>query len=610
MRPLVFPINFLLLFLTTVSYSQDIIVRPYLQNASPHSMHIMWETRPCVSSFAYWGESDSLGNTTAATTQQNNTNTCVHTASLEGLDPNTTYFYKVGDGSEYSAIYTFRTPSLASSEASVSLVAMSDMQKDFTNPKVFERVSNEGILKYFSEHYSGSLNENLQLVLIPGDLVDNGNMHSEWVNDFFGQGANLFSYVPLYPVPGNHEYDTDYFFNYFDLPHNGTPGYLEHWWYKDISNVRIIGMDSNPNYRISEQLNWLDSVLAMTSSDTIIDFVFAQIHHPHQSELWPIGNIDFTGDVIERLEQFTATSNKPSVHFFGHTHGYSRGQTKEHQHLMVNVATAGGNIDYWDEYAQIDYPEYTVSNDEYGYVIVEVDAGAAPQFTLKRFSMGNEGTCLSNVLRDSITIKMQNQLPKQPIPIYPQAGEVVDPDGFLLIGGPFEDPDEDGQQAAQWQISTNCSDFSDPANDSWVQDENWFKGVNTQAGDNLQDIEIYNLRPNTAYCWRLRYRDKSLGWSTWSEPVSFTTDSSYTEWKFYPVPLRSSSTLHIPYPDDKPLDIQVYNRAGQLVRRHSNVYPPAFVLEKESLGNGVYYMHVMSASERLTVIKFVVIHDE
>ena len=593
----------------SVVFGQDIIVQPYLQNASPDAIRILWGTRPCNNGLVFWGLTDSLGNTTTATSEQSKGTACIHTASLEGLQPATTYFYQVGNATGRSASYTFRTPPSADSESSINLVAISDMQKDVLNPRVFEKVTNEGIIKHLSEYYNGSLNENLQLILIPGDLVADGNNHSEWVNDFFEQGANLFSYVPLYPVPGNHEYDADYFFKYFDLPENGSPGYLEHWWYKDVSNVRIIGMDSNPNYRISEQLQWLDSILYLTKTDTIIDFVFAQIHHPHQSELWPVGNTDYTGHVIEHLEAFTATSGKPSIHFFGHTHGYARGQSRDHQHLMVNVASAGGNIDYWNEYAQIDYPKYTISTADYGYVIVEVDAGAAPQFTLKRFSLGDEGNDLDNVLRDSITIKVQNLVPNQPMPVYPQSGELVDPDGFILVAGSFNDPDQEGQNGTQWQISTACNDFSDPTNDTWVQHENWYKGVNSQADDNLQDVEIYNLLPNTSYCWRVRYRDKSLGWSDWSNPVSFLTDTAFTDLKLYPNPLKTSSTLNLPYPDNQPLEIRVYNKNGQLVRRHTDVFPPVFRLEKENLGNDVYYLHVLKDAERLKVIKFVVVHD-
>ncbi len=607
--------SFILFFISlqflwlSFSAAQDILVKPYLQNASPHSISILWETRNCDPGFAIWGLNDSLLNNSPATSVQSVGAACIHTARITGLDPETTYLYKVGSATGTSHTYTFRTPPLRESESSVNLVAISDMQKDFFNPRVFEKVSNEGIIKHLSSHYSGSLNETLQMILIPGDLVDNGNIHDEWVNDFFCQGSNLFSYVPFYPVPGNHEYDSDFFFKYFDLPHNGTPGFMEHWWYKDISNVRIIGMDSNPNYRIWEQLNWLDSILQLSSADTLIDFVFAQIHHPHRSELWPEGNIDYTGDVIRSLEQFSASSGKPSVHFFGHTHGYSRGQSRDHNHLMVNVASAGGNLDYWNEYVQIDYPEYTVSNPEYGYVILEVDAGTAPQFTLKRFSLGDEGRELNNALRDSITIKMKNLVPQKPSPVYPLTGEVVDPDGFILIGDSFNDPDQDGQGGTQWQISTDCSDFSAPDNDTWVQHENWFKGVNTQQDDNLQDIEILNLRPNTFYCWRVRYRDKGLGWSEWSDPASFMTDTVYSEWKFYPNPLRSSSSLHIPYPEDQPVEIQIYNSSGKLIRRHTGIYPPVFILNKDNLGNGIYYLHVLDRSNRLRVIKFAVVHD-
>ena len=241
------------------------------------------------------------------------------------------------------------------------------------------------------------------MVLIPGDLVDNGLFYNEWKDQFFDPADPLFGYVPVYPVPGNHEYNSDYFFKYFHLPENGTGGYEEHWWYKDRSNVRIVGMDSNTGYQIQAQLDWLDSLLAATASDPQIEFVFAQLHHPHKSELWIAGETPYTGQVVERLENFTTSTGKPSIHFFGHTHGYSRGQSKDHTHLWVNVATAGGNIDYWGEFAQADYDEFTISQDEYGYVIVEVDAGTDPRFTLKRFSIGDEFVTKDNSLEDSIT---------------------------------------------------------------------------------------------------------------------------------------------------------------------------------------------------------------
>ena len=80
-------------------------------------------------------------------------------------------------------------------------------------------------------------------------------------------------------------------------------------------------------------------------------------------------------DVVERLETFSTNCGKPSIHFYGHTHGYSRGQSRDHQHLMVNVSSAGGALDRWGEQPQADYPEFSVSQDTYGFVIVDVEAG-------------------------------------------------------------------------------------------------------------------------------------------------------------------------------------------------------------------------------------------
>ena len=47
---------------------------------------------------------------------------------------------------------------------------------------------------------------------------------------------------------------------------------------------------------------------------------------------------------FERLEAFSADCGRPGLLLFGHTHGYSRGQSLEHRHAAVNVATAGGAI--------------------------------------------------------------------------------------------------------------------------------------------------------------------------------------------------------------------------------------------------------------------------
>jgi hypothetical protein len=272
-------------------------------------------------------------------------------------------------------------------------------------------------------------------------------------------------------------------------------------------------------------LDWLQAVLNDAGNDPDIDFVFAQFHHPFHSELWPDGNTAFTGSIISLLEQFSDSFGKPSAHFFGHTHGYSRGESKESAHLIVNVATAGGNIDYWGEFTQIDYPEYIQSNDDYGFVLLNVNSGDDPSFVMRRISLGTPDNPLIHQVTDSVKIRRFNLPPDKPEGVFPAQNDLINPDCLILKGSAYHDPDYDLQGAAQWQIATD-SLFTGIVYDQWKQYRDLFNNQDLQAGDDLTDEKINYLDPNSVYYWRVRYRDRSLGWSSWSDGIRFSTSST------------------------------------------------------------------------------------
>lgn len=519
----------MILFFGTIfsSHGQNFTIQPYLQNAFPDKMTVMWECSYLDDARLDWGTSPSFGNSSYSTHEITNGSACLFTVKLNSLQANTKYYYQAITGNSSSSVFNFITPSDPNAEKSINIVAMSDMQKDNNNPNKFDEIVHDGIIDYIQANYGEQTNEHLDMILIPGDLVSTGTNYSQWRDDFFAPSEPLFSSVPVYPVLGNHEVNADLYFKYFDFDDNGNSGYEEHWWYKDNSNVRVIGLNSNPDYQIQEQLDWLENLLNQTASDNSIDFIFTELHHPHKSELWTPGNTSFTGDVIALLESFSSETGKPSVHFYGHTHGYSRGQSKDHTHLMVNVATAGGFIDYWGESAQQDYEEYTISQDEWGYVFMEVVAGDEPKFTLKRLSIGDDDSNKDNSLEDSITIRLNNIPPNSPQLIFPSPLDTVNPNCLVLSASAFIDSDNDQHGASQWQISSDCGNFSNPEIDQWKQYENWYFDINTQVNDDLTDEQVGGLEPLTDYCWRARYRDKSLAWSEWSEPSPFRTDISY-----------------------------------------------------------------------------------
>ncbi|MEM8892041.1 MAG: metallophosphoesterase family protein, partial [Bacteroidota bacterium] len=415
----------LLFFLCLISssdlFSQEIVVEPYLQDATPVSIHIMWETSEGGECQVYWGRTKELANQTERVfSTVNQRPSQIHRVMLDKLSPATTYYYKVKTGQTESAIYHFTTPPLAEEEKSFQILALSDMQRDDERPNKFKEIVEEGALTYLKNQSSGEdIFENLAMVIVPGDLTKDGQVYTDWTQDFFRQSQKLLPYVPVYPVLGNHERNSDFYFNYFHLPDNGSPGYMEHWYYKDYGNVRIIGLNSNDNYRVQAQLDWLDEVLEDAEQADEIDFVFAQLHHPHKSELWIDGERDYTGEVILKLEKFSTKTGKPTIHFYGHTHGYSRGQSRDHMHLWVNVATAGGKIDGWGEYEQSNYDEFSVSHSDYGFVLVEVEGGEEPKFKLIRISRGNVENPKNNEITDTIEVKRYHVKPETPTCIAP-----------------------------------------------------------------------------------------------------------------------------------------------------------------------------------------------
>ena len=523
-------LSLIVLMLCCLSYeavTQTIRIQPYLQDAAPHSIYILWETDFGEESIVEWGLTDVLGNESVGLAYTSDGEAMVHEVYIEGLERFTQYYYRVKTDNAISEIFRFKTPPFASDHESFRLVAMSDMQRDGAFPNKFQEIVEEGVLNYLNDEFGAELIDNLALVMIPGDLVTNGNDFDSWKNTFFNPAEKLFSYVPVYPVLGNHENNSPYYFTYFKMPDNGTPDYEEHWWYKDYGNLRIVGLNSNSPFTNVEQLDWLDDILYSTCDSDSIDFVFAQLHHPHKSELWTPGESDFTGEVISKLEQFTTECNKPSIHFFGHTHGYSRGQSRDHKHLWINVASAGGAIDNWGEFPNFDYDEFSVSQDEYGFVMVEVTDSADPKLVVKRISRGDQDITIDNQLTDSLTIRLIPSIVDPPEPIFPIGEEGIAPECVTLVGSEFSSPNINAVHGqSHWQLTTSQNGFDNPIIEHWKNFENWYYDIDTQANDDLTDEEIIGLDEFTTYFWRLRYRDREMNWSEWSNSVAFTTGAS------------------------------------------------------------------------------------
>lgn len=523
--------------LAGLAHAQHVRVGPFLQDAEPDRIWVVWETTGDAPSIVRYGPDQSTAMTAEGESIPGHEGSRIHHVELGGLEPDTPYFYRLDVEGERGEVFRFRTPPTRESGKSFRFVVYSDTQAGPDSSKHTE-VINDGVIRFITEHFGPELSDELAFSLIPGDLVDQGSIYAQWKEQFFDEEQNLARHIPIYPVPGNHEQDAHWFFDYFHLPENGSPDFLEHWWYKDYANVRVIGLDSNGAYRIEEQLRWLDDVLEMAEKDPAIDFVFAQMHHPHKTPAWTPGETPYVGRIVRKLEEFSDRTGKPSIHFFGHTHAYERGQSRDHHHLWVDVSAAEGDLAWWGEYPRIDHPEFQKVFMDWGFVLMEVQDGDNPSFRLRRISRGNQFDPKDNEVIDDITIRHHNAAPFPPRIISPHNAPEADADGVRLVASAFRDRDGDTHLASHFQVTTVKGDYATPIVDEWFRFENWFApedaegratgyySVDTRAGMDPTEHTTGLLEPLTTYHWRVRYRDSALAWSDWSTEGTFTTGAA------------------------------------------------------------------------------------
>ncbi len=191
-----------------------------------------------------------------------------HTVQFTGLKAATKYAYRVGDGTNWSEWFHFRT---ASEEFEpFSFVYFGDAQNNLKS--MWSRVIREA--------YSDA--PKARFMIHAGDLVNTAVSDGEW-GEWFGAGGWLNGMIPSVPIPGNHEYAkgadgtrrlTAHWRSQFCLPQNGPESLPETCYALEYQNLLLIGLNSNE--QIEPQTAWLDQVLSQNQSQWVI----CTFHHP------------------------------------------------------------------------------------------------------------------------------------------------------------------------------------------------------------------------------------------------------------------------------------------------------------------------------------------
>lgn len=158
---------------------------------------------------------------------------------------------------------------------SASLDAETFSPKSYINQNIGKRIAIYGDTRTNFKAHNAVMTEILKCkpdaVFHTGDLVENGNNKTNW-DSFDKVISRLPDTTKVYPVPGNHERESKYYYSMFKyLPNN------KKWYHVDINGIRFICIDSNLELRKgSKQYTWLENMLKNNNQKYII----VLMHHP------------------------------------------------------------------------------------------------------------------------------------------------------------------------------------------------------------------------------------------------------------------------------------------------------------------------------------------
>ena len=508
----------LLLSLNSFGGELSFKISPYIQQTSSTGLRIRWERKIDDQVVVRVGKLNSenelefypvlLRKEFFRLTRKK---TGLYETVINGLLPNTSYYYQLISEEDQSSIYNFKT--LNDSRENFSFLVLADAQHGH---EVTTKIVNESVIYHSFLNNPDKEKFPPRFSLFPGDLVQHGILKSDWRKHFFNPLAPLLHRLAIYPVKGNHEMGRYFFNQYFSLPRQTSDNPKFNYYFFDYSNIRFINLDTNVKYRNKRQLRWLDQALKEANKDSEIDFIIAQFHHPHKSEAWTWGNTKFSGEIEQVLVEASKKSSKPIIYFNGHTHAYSRGHMLNSRVTMITVGPIGGAIDYWDRGSK-DYPLYHKTVSQYGWATVRVNADDDPSIEVVRYGFGDKHEFRDTGVIDRFKIYRNSPPPEKPSIVEANL------DRRLLKATLYEN--REAHLTTQVKVTYLSKRGKQNQEVFTYNRENIFNGKDNNTTKDLTLLPL-NLRSDKAghSTVQVRYRNESMVWSEWSEKYSFPSE--------------------------------------------------------------------------------------
>jgi hypothetical protein len=596
---------------------------PYLQSPTATSIYVSWTSEGLNPSVEY-GLSSNLGSqTTPEMISIDTIGTIIkwYSAKLENLTPGTVYYYKAKTDSDESLVYKFKTqPANNDTTEHIRFAIYGDSR---SVPTIFKQISDTLKSKAISL-YGENIENNLNLIFNVGDIVADGLVLGQYMPEYFKPISSLSSTIPHMVSIGNHENESPYFYQFMKYEDfGGTEG--EKYYSFRIGKVLFVSLNSNHQVRNDAQIDWLDQLLNSAQNDDTIEWIFVFNHHPGHSEMWPDGNTEYVQDrIIPTLNKYS----KVDMLTYGHSHNYERGTSENGSFRIMLNGGAGSPLDRWGMYAnQQNYQEIQKSFDYYCYSIVDIDI-ANKNCDVTTYSLGNPQNTFDNKKIDHFIRNKANEIaPTTPSIILPDSNAVELP--FILGASSYSGTYS--LMSSQFQITTSQGNYDSPELNVKRDFEDIYgkpQAPNYFPIDLNEGIDLtYSLITETSITgqvWaRVRYRDKNLQWSDWSEEKSFIITepnsvsndepvliSEYKLYNNYPNPFNPTTTIQFDLLESSDVSLNIYNSLGQLVmeleNRKMNAGHYTSTFDASNLSSGIYF-YKLKANSFIDIRKMVLL---
>jgi len=267
----------LVLIFVTLQVSAQVTRQPYLQDLTPTSIVIRWQTGVITVGNVFYGPSVSTLNQSVTESKDLK---IYHEVTLTSLTPNTKYYYSVTGASKGSEDQYFTTSPVAGTAKPTRIWVISDFGQTSSrqNDNRLETVAQWKAFNNNSYHSD--------FVLTLGDQTQDDAIY-QLQHNFFNQVENVVKMSPLFTTIGNHDYH-DSIYNYqrtFTLPTHGEAGGVasgtKQYYSFDYSNVHVVilctEIEDEVGYKT--QTEWLKKDLENNKQEWLI----ACLHRPFHS---------------------------------------------------------------------------------------------------------------------------------------------------------------------------------------------------------------------------------------------------------------------------------------------------------------------------------------